>query len=369
MVSVDGAAGRVEEAALATPASGALTLLRGWRRVGEMPGAIGDAALVVPTLDRPAILLRLLDRMGTLPDVPADVAVVDASATGETEDALSDWSRSRKTAFDITYVRAPRGLTIQRNVGLDICQRDFLFFLDDDCLPEPGYFAALRAAFDEPGNADVAAVAGSIVNERNQPLSLRWRLRLRLGLVPRIQPGEYAATATSIPRSLVAPFTGLRATQIVPGGATVYRREALRAERFSRYFAGYSAGEDLEMSLRLGRRWRLLWSGDALVEHRHATAGRPDAYRRGVMDVRNRWFIWRRYDPSPSIPVRLRFWLDIGYAAAYDLAHFASRPRDAGPLRHAAGLVAGTASCILKGPRGVEPPAVPEFAVKLMQSP
>ncbi len=138
-----------------------------------------------------------------------------------------------------------------------------------------------------------------LIDQRNgEPLALRWRIRMAIGLVSKNgESGKYYPTATSLPRSLVSPFSGVRAVDIVPGGAVAYRHEIFDDLRFSEFFQGYSQGEDVEMSRKIARTRKLLWCGDAHAIHSHASDGRPNAYKKGRMEVYNRFFIWRRYTP------------------------------------------------------------------------
>jgi GT2 family glycosyltransferase len=338
--------------------------LPGWRRPAAREKALPDSVLLVPTFQRPREIVALLSRLEQVPDPPGEVVVVDGSRDDASERAVGAWAGDRPLRFDLGVVRSPAGLTLQRNVGLDASTAPYVFFLDDDCLPEPGYFAALRAVFEADKEERVGAVCGSIDNEMGKPMSLRWRLRFTLGLAPRdATPGLYYPTATSVPRSSVAPFSGTRPVDIVPGGATAYRRRVFAQERFSEFFRGYAQGEDLEMSLRIGKRWRLLWCGDAHVLHLHTPTERPRPALKGRMEVRNRYFVWRRHTPRPPWAVRLRFWADIAYVFAWDLVLAVARPPRLGHLKHAAGVIAGSASCFVNRPRWDEPPPDPQFQV------
>src|SRR5262249_58127541 len=109
---------------------------------------------------------------------------------------------------------------------------------------------------------------------------------------------------------------------VVPGGASAYRRRVFEKHRFSEYFQGYAQGEDLEMSRRVAREGRLLWCGDAHVRHLHAGGGRPDWYAKGRMEVRNRFFIWKRHSPDAALSDRLRFWMDTLFSVACDAYGF-----------------------------------------------
>jgi GT2 family glycosyltransferase len=315
-------------------------------------------------------MIILLERLAGIPDPPGEVVVVDGSPEDSVGKAVSAWARAIGAPFDLVYVKSPAGLTRQRNVGVDVSTGMFVFFLDDDCLPEPGYFEAIRRVFRADRAGVVGAVCGSIINEIGRSISLRWRIRLLLGLVPRhVEAGRYYPTATSVPCGLTAPFSGVREVDIVPGGASAYRREVFSSSRFSLFFDGYCQGEDLEMSLRIGRSWKLLWCGEAHVNHFHAAAGRPAAFQKGRMEVRNRFFIWKRYSEDAALSIRIRFWLDIAYVFSYNLVSFVARPWRPSYLRHAFGVAHAAAECILSPPRYHEPPATREYQLSLQQLP
>jgi hypothetical protein len=200
------------------------------------------------------------------------------------------------------------------------------------------------------------------MNEINKPIVRRWRIRLALRLAPSSDPMRFHPSGTSTPRGLMRPFTGIRDADVLPGCCFAFRREALDQERFSGFFTGYSQGEDLEMSLRVGRKWKVVCSGDARVTHREAPGGRPTSFLKGKMEVRNRHFIWKRHVPAPPFVDRLRFWLDIVFLVAMDIAWFLRRPAKLAPLRHAAGLLCGAALCLIRPPRYEEPPVRRRFA-------
>jgi glycosyltransferase involved in cell wall biosynthesis len=341
--------------------------LQGWQAGHASGRALPGCSLIVATFRRPVEILRLLESVAALEEPPVEVIVVDGSPGSESEIALRNLVAERGLPFRLGYVRSQPGLTLQRNVGIDASKGEVLFFLDDDCLPRPGYFRIVRDLFRADAGERVGAIAGSIENEMGGPLDLRWRLRRALGLLPKdLESGRWDPIASSAPRSLVPLFSGTRETDILPGCAMSFRRRVLEAERFSGFFQGYAQGEDLEISMRVRRRWTILWSGDARVRHEHAAGGRPNAFAKGRMEVRNRHFIWRRYEPDPPLRVRLRFWLDIAYVFSWDLVA-ALRGDPGRHLRHAAGVLAGAAGCLLRPPRYEEPAPRREHPVRWEQ--
>jgi GT2 family glycosyltransferase len=337
-----------------------LQRLTGWRKESANPDSLSDCGLIIPTFKRPREIIELLTLLATLPDAPGEVLVVDGSSENNVEEAVRNFA-TQDLRFDLVYVKSPAGLTRQRNVGLDACSREFIFFLDDDCLPLPGYFREIRQVFLNDTRKEVGAVRGFLTNGINKPLTRLWRLRFALGLVSRGEPGQYFHSGTSTTWDMVPCFHGVRRIDVLAGGASAYRREVFAKHRFSEFFYGYAQGEDLEMSLRIGEDWKLLACGDAFVNHNHAEHGRPAGFRRGRMAIRNRFFIWKRHSPQASAKDRVRFWGDSLLSVFYYLFGFATHPWWPYFLGYATGTVCGALECHLRPPRHEEPVAQQQY--------
>jgi GT2 family glycosyltransferase len=342
----------------------ALQRLTAWRKKSTNADSLSDCSLIIPTYRRSREILELLTLLATLPDTPGEVVIVDGSPENIVEANIREWAVT-DFRFDLVYVKSPAGLTRQRNVGLDACSREFIFFLDDDCLPLPGYFREIRQVFVDDKLKEVGAVRGFLTNGINKPLTRLWRLRFALGLVPRGEPGRYYPSGTSSTWDMVPQFSGVRRVDVLAGGASAYRREVFLKHRFSEFFYGYAQGEDLEMSLRIGKDWKLLSCGDALVNHNHAESGRPAGFARGKMAIRNRYFIWKRHSPNARAEDRLRFWGDHLLSVFYYLFGFVTRPWRTYFLGYAAGIVYGALACLVRPPIHDEPMAKKEYEFRL----
>jgi GT2 family glycosyltransferase len=355
----------MREALSVRQSDGSLQPLRGWKVPRAKEGALAGCSLVVATYQRPEEIAELLDALADLWDPPEEAVIVDATPNGTVERRIAQFAASSPARFDVVYVRAPKGLTRQRNAGIDISTGRYVFFLDDDAMPFAGYFSEMQRVFDAEPSA--GGLGGAIVNQMGRPLSGRWRLRLALRLVPRGRPDMWYPCGTSTPRALMKPFSGVRAVELLPGCAFAFRREVLDQFRFSEFFAGYAQGEDTEMSLRVGRRWKLLSCGSARVVHNVAPGGRPSSYAKGRMEVRNRYFIWKRHTSGVRLPDRVRFWADLLFLIAMDGAWFLVRPWRAGTLAHGAGILSAIVECMAAPPRYEEPPARRQYRVELGQ--
>ncbi len=339
-------------------------MLAGWRIAGGRIGRLEDCSAIIPTYNRLEMVIRLLEAIAGLPDQPGEVVVVDGHPSGALSEQLRRWAEGKPLRFDLVYAHSKPGLTRQRNAGIDTSSGDFLFYFDDDTVPKPGYFAHIRRVFAEDTARRIGVVGACIVNEMDHPIAGRWKLRLALGLVDRnIPPMRYYRTCTSLPRGLMKPFTGTIDVDIVAGGASAWRREVFRTERFSEYFEGYSQGEDVEMSLRAARRWKLVCCGDAHILHLHAAGGRPLHFARGRMDVVNKYFIWKRHTPDAEPEYVRKFWLDIAFQVAMEGVTWLRRPWSLAPAARAGGLAFGAVECLVRPPRYEEPPAARRYVL------
>jgi GT2 family glycosyltransferase len=342
--------------------------LEGWRIPAAAGGALEDCSLIVATYQRPREVATLLEKTAALAEPPGEVLIVDGSPQRDVEHAVSGWASGRALPFDLIYARSPKGLTRQRNAGIDLATRDIICFLDDDAFPLEGYFRALRDVFAAGRNRRVGAVGASIINEMDRPVNRRWRLRLQLGLVPHTHPMIYHECGTANPSGLMKPFHGVIPVDLVQGGASAFRREVFETMRFSEFFYGYAYGEDAEMSLRVKTKWEVLWSGDARCEHHPAPGGRPTSFGKGRMEVRNKVFIWRRHRSYARWINRVRFHADFCYLFLWDVAWFLRRPWQFRWLAHAAGLFVGAVECGLRPPVYIEPPVCRRYVIETREA-
>ncbi|HEV3231076.1 MAG TPA: glycosyltransferase family A protein, partial [Candidatus Dormibacteraeota bacterium] len=110
-------------------------------------GAVADVSVVLATRDRPALLWRCLEAIEAQTQPPLEVLVVDDASGPETA-AVLDQMAAR---LPLRRVRLPRrsGPGRARNAGWSRAQGTWVAFTDDDCRPEPGWLAALRATATE----------------------------------------------------------------------------------------------------------------------------------------------------------------------------------------------------------------------------
>jgi hypothetical protein len=344
------------------PSRARLVELRGWRAPANRRAALKDCSLVVAVSERIEDVERLLDALLAIPDAPAEVVVVDADPDRGFGGRLLTWRALHAVPFVLVYVESPTGLVRQRNAGVDISTGDYLFFLDPSMIPLAGYFAETRRVFALDRMVCVGGVAGCVVNEMRGRTGANTLLRRVAGLLPRVDPLIYHPSGVLMPASAFRPFAGLRRVDVLPARACAWRREVLAGWRFSPFFWHHPGGSDVDLSMRAGRSWALLACGEARLRSAHR-AERFEGFENGRMQMRNRYFVWKRHTSRPASRHVARFWMYSVMMAARDIARFCIRPWRAADLLHGLGILAQIPRCVTDPPAFVEPPAAREYVL------
>ncbi len=107
-------------------------------------------SIIIPTCRRPHLLVRcvtaLLPQISQRQDV--NVLICDDGSDDETRSVLE------REHPEVPWYRGPHnGIGANRNFGVTLTSADWLIFVDDDCVPRPGFFAAYENAIAERGDS------------------------------------------------------------------------------------------------------------------------------------------------------------------------------------------------------------------------
>jgi mycofactocin glycosyltransferase len=198
-----------------------------------------DVTVVIPVRDRPEQLKTLL-------------SALDGMACVVVDDASENPARTEATALEFGAhfigLRANRGPSQARNVGLGSAATELVAFVDSDCVPEGDWLAPILDLFDDPL---VGAVAPRVAPaEVSPPTRLSRYERVRSSLDMGTTPG------------LVRPLSRL---SYVPSAALVVRRIATALPFFDPELRG---GEDVDLVWRLtDAGWDVRYAPASVVHH------------------------------------------------------------------------------------------------------
>ena len=205
-----------------------------------------------------------------------EVLVVDGSGDqSPARLALSEIVAGMQDSMSIELLASRKGLTVQRNLGLDTARGELILFLDDDVTFDNHFLESATALLERPDMDNVGGLSGYDIRNFPQPVSLRWRLRSALRIIPALEPGNIDRLGRSIPVSFMQPFSGCKPMGYLYGFCMLYRAAAIDGLRFDENLPTYG-GEDRDFSSRIAKRWRLMLCGSLNLEH-HCTQQSRDS--------------------------------------------------------------------------------------------
>lgn len=265
--------------------------------------------------------------------LPDELCIVDSSEETPTRAAVEQFCA--RAGIRLHYVHpAPRGLTVQRNVGIEKTTGDPVFLIDDDVWMGPEVHEEILAEYGRWG-AELGGVRGAPLHpQRPGKLTILWRRLFGMGgwwpeASGRMRSGFYVEG--------VAASTGVRKLEYFNGWFMSYRRAVFEHERFDEKLSGYAFKEDVDFSYRLVKRgYVLVQTPRALVDHRKSSAERLSTFELERMHLANQFYLHQK-----NMPQTLRYraglwWALLGRFLLY--LPKAMRTRDVGRV---AGLVIG----------------------------
>ena len=115
-------------------------------------GGRPDLSVVVATHNRAAFLSELVAALeGQSASGRIEVVIVDDGSTDETWERLTELATATPLRLQALRTEATGGPSLPRNTGVGVARADLVAITDDDCLPDPGWVAALLAAAADGG--------------------------------------------------------------------------------------------------------------------------------------------------------------------------------------------------------------------------
>ena len=259
-------------------------------------------AIIIPTMNRPRQLQRLLASLESQSALPDEVIIVDGSAD-PIDGVLKDFPN-----LNLRYLRVlPPCLSKQRNAGLAKVSRDMSLagFLDDDLVLEPGSIEAMLRFWDQAPK-DVGGASFNITNGR-PPRGLLIKSLFRMDSFKRgcVMRSGYEASIPPVREDTYVDW--------LCGGATVWSREVVAEFKYDEWFRGYSYFEDVDYSYRVGRNYKLLVLANAKVQHLTPPVKGDRNFTMGKCQVINRRYFLQKHD---HMSVLLFYWATLGLMIA-----------------------------------------------------
>lgn len=293
-----------------------------------MTKPLHELAVVIPTIGRYDDLRRMLRSLAAQTRLPDEVVIVDQDGT--TQGFAREFPQ-----LQIRVIALPGSASLKRNVGFRAARpdADLIAFFDDDIVLTPQAIEALLRFWANAPD-DLGGTGCKWAN--HPPVYARGLKNLRF--VSRL--GLYDSAKGAVLRSgFQTTMPGIEQDTYVrwlPSGAAVYPRKVLAEYSFDEWFESYSYLEDLDLSYRVSKKYRLAVVADAHFYHYPSKIGRPNLYLFGKKEVLNRLYFVSKH-PELSRPLCC---LALSVRAAMSIS-IGVVHRDFGYFKRVAGNVAG----------------------------
>lgn len=285
-------------------------------------------AIVIPTIGRYDELRKMLQSLAAQTRLPEQVIIVDQDEASQC--LVEDFPQLHGSVIPL-----PGSACRKRNAGCKATWSvaDLIAFMDDDIVLEPGAIEAMLRFWDSASSD----VGGASCNLANHPEVYARRLK-SLSLVERL--GLYGSGKGDVLKSgfqtMMPGITEDTYVRWLSSMAVVFRREVLAEFSFDEWFESYSYLEDLDLSYRVGKKYKLVVVADARMHHFPSTAGRPNLYLFGKKEILNRLHFVYKHPEFSRRACYSGLLVRMGMSVFLGLRHL-----DSGYLKRVAGNFAG----------------------------
>jgi GT2 family glycosyltransferase len=260
-----------------------------------------SVSVVIPTVGRIRQIYDCVNSILKQSLVPNEIIIIDSSKDGNLDSYLRTKFPVSRT--EIKYIPFMASLTAARNMGVQKSKGDIVFFFDDDVILDKNYIKEVIKIFAEDESVEIGGVMGDVVNIKTNPRSLNEVLR---GLVRKRFYLSYYGNGSFKPSGSATWVQGenrITKTKFLSGCMMAYRRRVLNKFKFDEELgklSGYCFMEDIDFSYRVSRKYALVYTPYAKLEH-HPSRSRKAEYDpvvRKRQKVFNHFYLFKKNMPK-----------------------------------------------------------------------
>lgn len=225
-----------------------------------------ELTAIIATANRPDILKRTLESIANQSVQPSEILIIDGSTDNCTKE-ISNLFYINLDSRILHYTAIDIGAAIQREQGMRHNKSNFILFLDDDIIL---FEECLKTMFERINSDErVGGINAMIVNQKYLKPSLLSKTLFRFmhGKKENSYAGKCIGPALNLLPEDKTELPDFVEVEWLNSTCTLYRKEALPSPVFDSFFYGYSIMEDLTLSLKVGKNWKLLNSRNSKIFH------------------------------------------------------------------------------------------------------
>ncbi|MBN1353348.1 MAG: glycosyltransferase family 2 protein [Candidatus Omnitrophica bacterium] len=290
-------------------------------------------SIIIATDRRPHEIKECLESLKGQSLLPDEIIIAHGGSDAETEETVNSLVINNDLKVRLKYYNiGPLGAAVQRNKGAEKATGDILLFLDDDVLAEPDFIKEITSVFEKDPERKIAGVSGTIVNQTYTRLrrinKFLFDISLRKGERRASYAGKVVGPAVNFLPEDKRLAEAEQAVDWLPSCCSAYRKDIFLEYEFNKNFKGYSFMEDVELSSRIGKKYRLINTSKARCFHKDL-GGRTHKSWIFVekMKVLNRWYVMTKVLEKYSLGDKIRFfYYQIVYCTLAEINFVKKRP-------------------------------------------
>lgn len=265
-----------------------------------------QSSFIICTKDRPNDLQKCVESIIRQTILPEELIIVDASKKNICHANQENCEKILGAKIRFIYITSEPSTTKQRNIGVDSASGDLIFFFDDDVILEHDYHEKTLFVYRQKLNEKIGGVRGTIGNER--AMSLPKLLLLRFFMLTRQSVNEKSRFLRSGHYVYISQPKEIISVECMPGGVCSYYRKVFNEFRFDEALNGYALKEDMELSYRVSRKYKLYQTPDAILYHYHSRTSRVNDETSAMLRVINSYYLFKKNIPQTFVNKLCFFW-------------------------------------------------------------
>lgn len=278
-----------------------------------------DISVLIITYNRPDQIIECLRSIQNQTKPPFEVVIIDASNNNKTKSLVENYSNEN---FYISYFKREPNKIEQRNFGAKQLKGEFIQLSDDDIIFDKYYFEEVEKYLGQINDKRFGGFIGSIFERRELDRENRLGKMIKTVLsnffqkVFMIYPLGNGNLLKSGQQQLIRnTILGVEPKKIcVMGGAGCYKKIIFNDIFFDPYFKDYSAGEDLDFSLRVSLKYNLYYFPNAYFIHNHIGSSNRETGEILIDKSRLLRYFYNKYKNEYELSLFCYKWALIGSA-------------------------------------------------------
>lgn len=270
-------------------------------------------SLIICTKNRPDDLKECLESVLKQTELPSEIIIVDSSDNRDSYSMLKQSHFFDTSQLNLIYKHSDiQSSTYQRNRGIELATGDIIHFLDDDVILEPDYLEKINEIYKQDKEGNIGGVGGLIIQKKRlSGTNVLSDLFKTIFLLTNdrgsgnMLPSGWGTVPYRRNRNKIARVEILQ-------GCCSYRKKVLDEYIFDETLTGAAIREDLDISYRISRKYKLIYTPFAKLYHKASDIGREDKELYYQKYIYNHYYLFRKNLNHNLFNVICFLWSDLG---------------------------------------------------------